>query len=481
MITRRKAIKKIGVLGGAAAIAPSVLGCDDRVRATGGGPPAGGGAGGDGEPSGPPITHVILVCMENRSYDHYFGARSLLEGKPGDGLRADMANPSAAGAPALVHRSTINCVPDPPHSWSASHMQFDLGANDGFYRAYQNAHSGAEPHVLGYQTREELPISWALADGYTTFDRWFASVMGPTWPNRMFWMSGQSSGLTANTFPPSGQFDWPSVFHRAVERGVDWGYYFSDLPALALVKGLSDAPNVRRMQEFFDAARAGTLPPVTYIDPAFGANDDHPPHHPILGQMFLLGIYKALAASPLWSRTMLVVTYDEHGGFFDHVAPPRTEDDRAAQGFDQLGFRVPAMAIGPYVREGVVSSTVHDHTSALKHLETMFGWAPLTKRVTAATDLSDALDADRLAARAPRQAAEVPALMVDESMIDDACFKRKSARTDLELAMDAGLLPRHLDRRPHLRDTLHDLGAELDRLGAGRLVRRRDGRLWTVE
>src|SRR5262245_61760854 len=129
MITRRKAIQKLGVIGGAAAVAPSLLGCDERKPPGGGGGEGGGGeGGGGGGDDGPPITHVVAVCMENRSYDHYFGARSLLEGKPGDRLRADMTNPSATGAPTMVHRSTIDCVPDPPHSWSASHMQFDLGA-----------------------------------------------------------------------------------------------------------------------------------------------------------------------------------------------------------------------------------------------------------------------------------------------------------------------------------------------------------------
>src|SRR5262249_26126421 len=148
-------------------------------------------------------------------------------------------------------------------------------------------------------------------------------------------------------------------------------------------------------------AAAGKLPPVTYIDPMFTANDDHPPHHPLLGQQLIAATYQALATSPHWERCLFVICYDEHGGFFGHVSPPSdAADERAADGFNQLGFRVPTLVIGPYVKQGYVSSVRRDHTSALRHIENVHGLAPLTMRDAAATDLSECLDEARLASGA---------------------------------------------------------------------------------
>jgi phospholipase C len=154
---------------------------------------------------------------------------------------------------------------------------------------------------------------------------------------------------------------------------------------------------MRRFTDFLIEARAGTLPPVVYIDPAFGDNDDHPPTHPIRGQELIATVYNALAQSPQWKNCMLVITYDENGGFFDHVPPPKTVDERAAQGFDQLGFRVPTLVAGPYVKQGHVSSVVYEHCSALRELEVAFDLEPLNDRTRAASDLSDFIDAERLA------------------------------------------------------------------------------------
>ena len=203
-------------------------------------------------------------------------------------------------------------------------------------------------------------------------------------------------------------------------------------------------------------AHTGTLAPVVMVDPGFTMNDDHPPHHPLLGQQFIASIYNALATSPQWESTLLVVTYDEHGGFFDHVAPPKAADQRMAEGFDQLGFRVPTMVIGPYVKQGYVSSTVYDHTSVLKQIENMFHVAPLTMRDAAANDLSDMIDQTRLAAGQASAPVTLPVVDVDPGTLDPVCFGSGSGKpTDLELAFDRGLLPPEFDRRRHSRDTLH--------------------------
>jgi phospholipase C len=319
-----------------------------------------------------------------------------------------------------------------------------------------------------------VPVSWALADAFTTCDRYFCSVMGPTWPNRMFWHSGDSGGLKVNEFPADG-FNWPSIYHRLGDKGIDWRYYYTDLPVLALIDTLDKAGRIWDIPEFLNDAALGRLAPVTYIDPGFALNDDHPPHHPILGQQFIASIYTALANSPQWNNTLLVVTYDEHGGFFDHVSPPKvTGDARAAEGFDQLGFRVPTMIAGPYVKAGHVSSVTYDHCSVLRHIEQHFGLEPCNARTAAASDLSDALDLDALAAGTPRPPAAIPEVVVDESMIGEEC------RTSLDKQHDLFAM---VDRYPHLfrdyeirdrtRETVMLLGEHLARYGAGGVRRGR--------
>lgn len=428
---RRTALKYLGALAGAAVSPRGLTGCgaaDERVAAG--------------------LTTIVIVCMENRSYDHYLGARSLLEGKPGDGLRPEMANPDRAGQMVRVFRAGAACVADPPHGWRSSHEQWGEGRNDGFVKAYQE--EGAPgPEVMGYLTRAELPVTWALADAGTTCDRWFCSVMGPTWPNRMYLHSGQSGGLSSNTLPTgAGGFTWPSIYHRLDEAGVPWAYYYSNIPFVPLWRdiGERDKARIRRVEhDFFDDAEAGTLPNVVFIDPAFYLNDDHPPLPPVLGQQFLAAIYNALAASPQWPNILLVVTYDEHGGFYDHVPPPRSADDRAADGFDQLGFRVPTVIAGPYVKPGFVSSVVYDHTSVLAQIRQMFSLRPLGARDAAASDLSDVIDGERLAARSPLPPVALPLVETSPELLT-GCAGLK-LRSDFDDLADRGYIPPHLDLR----------------------------------
>ena len=399
MMKRRDALKTIGGLGAAAGMARFLPSC---------------GSGDDG-PNG--ITTYVYLMMENRSYDHFFGARSMIEAKPGDGLRTTMTNPDLANQPISpwTPANTQLCAIDPPHGWDASHLQWNNGANDGFVRAHQLEHNNDTTAIepMQYLERRDVPVSWALADQYATADRWFCSVMGPTWPNRFYWHAATSEGKMANTLPTGGSLIEPSIYHRLDAKGIDWAYYFGNIPVVSLYKGL-DTSHIRRfMPDFLVDAAAGKLPPVVYLDPAFNENDDHPPVHPINGQELIATVYTALAQSPQWKNILLVITYDEHGGFFDHVSPPRTVDARAAQGFDQLGFRVPTLVAGPYVKQSYVSSKVYEHCSALRHLELAFDLEPLNQRTMAASDLSDFIDMDRLARGAWAKPIAIP--MVDPS------------------------------------------------------------------
>ncbi|HTL39157.1 MAG TPA: alkaline phosphatase family protein [Kofleriaceae bacterium] len=422
MINRRQAIKRIGGLAGLAAMPKMLSGCGD-----------------DGNDLPPGIHNYVYLMLENRTYDHMFGGRAL-EGLGGDGLTAGMANPDMNGTMIPIFQPTLNemCVADPPHGWDPSHRQFNNGAMDGFVREYQASEPDAPARqVMQYLSREQIPVSWALADHYTTCDRWFASVMGPTLPNRAYWHAATSFGLKVNNevLTSFSAVPVPTIYNRLHDKNVDWAYYSGPLAVASLLGnpgpyqldlGPTDGTgNIRKFSQypdqpedpngqFFKDCKNGTLPTVTYIDPFFGENDDHPPLHPIMAQALIAAVYNAIAQSRYWKHTMIVITYDEHGGFHDHVPPPKTTDDTEAKfgvaGFDQMGFRVPAMVIGPYAKQNYVSSTVYDHTSALKHLTNVFSLEPLNARVEAANDLMDCIDLDRLAADDPAEPIELPTI-----------------------------------------------------------------------
>jgi phospholipase C len=461
---RREALKTIGALAGAAGAARVLPGCGD-----------------DGTSELPPgIHHIVVVMMENRSYDHLLGARKL-GGLPGDGLVETMSNRNMAGLDVPVFPGTYDtlCVEDPPHGWSASRDQFAAGANSGFVTAHEASHgAGTMPAPMQYLTRDLVPASWALADNFASCDRYFCSVMGPTWPNRMYWHSGSSGGIMSNDLPTQG-FNWPSIHHRLDEASVSWKYYHINLPVLAIVDTLDTTGHLFLFEDFIRDATTGNLASVSYVDPAFGFNDDHPSSHPIWGQQFIASIYRALASGPLWKHCMLVVTYDENGGFFDHVAPPTTVDDFTSTGFNQMGFRVPTIVAGPYVKQNYVSSVTMDHCSVLKHMQNHFGLASLNQRVDAANDLSDVIDQVALAAGTPRDPVEIPAIEVDESTLPASC-PGSSARgyggVEHELLRWADEYPerfRGLDRRGKERETAYFIGDFLDSVGGGRIRRGR--------
>jgi phospholipase C len=383
----------------------------------------------EGDPELPPgIDHIVFVMMENRSFDHYFGSLSLDEGREDvDGLVPGLQNVSPQGTHEPYALDGDWCPPDPPHGWGSCHDQFAAGANSGFADEYHQRHGDAVDAglVMGYATRETLPVMYALADHYTLCDHWHCALLGPTWPNRLYAHGAQSQGATGNDLD-GGQFTMRTVWSQLFEAGIDFGYYYSDLPFLALFEEAGEwvDQHIHQIDAFYDACEAGTLPAVSFVEPAFSFNDDHPPHHPLLGQMFLATIHNALASSPQWGRTLLIITYDEHGGFYDHVPPPTTEDDRAAEGFDQLGFRVPALICGPWVKPGFVDHTLYSHSSWIAQVQAQHGLEPLTARNAAANDLSNALDLERSEPLAP---AELPIIAMTEDEVVEACSLDRSA------------------------------------------------------
>ncbi|MBK7540202.1 MAG: hypothetical protein IPI49_33590 [Myxococcales bacterium] len=196
----------------------------------------------------------------------------------------------------------------------------------------------------------------ALADRYTSCDRYFSAVMGPTWPNRMYWHSGQSAGIQTNDLPTQG-FNWPTIHHRLDEAGVSWATYFGNIPVAGFIQDLPGvSERIYNFGTFFDHAKAGTLPSVVYIDPSFYVNDDHPPIHPILGQELIASVYTALATSPQWPECTLVTLTMSTAASSTTSRRPRSSTTSRAAGPISSVSGVPAPTVGPYAAGRYVSS-----------------------------------------------------------------------------------------------------------------------------
>lgn len=365
---------------------------------------------------------VVIVMMENRSFDHVFGSLSLVEGRDDvDGLTPTISNPDLQGNIITASPADLSCIADPPHGWDSCRRQWNNGKNDGFVTEYEAGEGESGPHrVMDYLPRALQPTSYALADEFALCQRWFASVMGPTWPNRYHFLAATSHGVQNNT--TLGKYV-PNLFNRLLDAKVEYGNYYGNIPFGSVLEGVSlSDPEMGRHEDFFARAAAGTLPPVVVIDPIYGRSDDHPPTHPLAGQIFIQSIYEAMRTSPQWSRSMLVVTYDEHGGFHDHVAPPTFDDDDfAAAGFNQLGFRVPGFVVGPFVKNEV-SNVVFDHASIYATVAALHGLDPIGARDAASNTFLDLLDEDRLDRDDPRDGPVLAPVVADEAEIfADAC------------------------------------------------------------
>jgi phospholipase C len=303
--------------------------------------------------------------------------------------------------------------------------------------------------------------------------------MGPTLPNRAYWHAATSFGIGPDDAANSEiltNFSQgvpvPTIYNRLDDKKVDWAYYYGSIAVVSILGnagpyqldlGPTDGTGrIRRFGDyealsgqFFKDAAAGTLPPVTYIDPFFYLNDDHPPIHPINGQLLVSAVYNALASSPQWNNCMLVITYDENGGFFDHVSPPTTTDDTlekfGVDGFQQMGFRVPTIVAGPYAKQNYVSSVVYDHCSPLKHLQNAFGLESLNVRMDAANDLSDCLDMERLMANDPAPPITLPMINIDDWPMDPNACSHSGGFKYLDpiskWADATGLVPKRYDLR----------------------------------
>lgn len=337
------------------------------------------------DPASSGLDHIIVVMMENRSFDHFLGW------VPGaDGKQAGLSYRDNKGVAHPTHHLTVRqgCqFVDPDHSYEGGRVQFAGGRLDGFRKGDN------DDFALGYYTEADLPFYSQLVKQATTHDRWFAPILGPTYPNRFY----SHAAFTDRIENVSRFTALPTIWDSLARAGVPATYFYSDLPFLALW-GEKYLPISQPYASFLARAASGTLPAYSYVDPFFlgedqgGSNDDHPHADIRRGQALLSEIASAVAQSPAYSKTALIVTYDEWGGFYDHVKPPRFPDDHdPGPGFDhtQAGFRVPAFTLSPFARKGAIDSVVSDHTAALKLLEWRYKLPALTKRDAAARNLAE--------------------------------------------------------------------------------------------
>jgi len=355
----------------------------------------------------PRIEHIVVVMMENHSYDCYFG----MLGR-GDGFHLDASGrpvnscPDAQGRRVRAYRSASSCQAhyDVSQSWDVSHRSWNHGRMDGFVRASSRS-------SMAYWTDADLPFYYALARTFPLCDRYFCSTMAQTYPNRRFVIAASALGQVGDPLP--GPTDPPppsgTIFDRLNAHGISWKNYFADLPSAGLFPYLltHNPGKVVQVADFFVDAAAGTLPAYSLVDPESWQGSEENPQDIRTGAFYAWRIIDAVLRSPAWPRTLLVFTYDEHGGYYDHVAPPRAvrpdgirpavaANDTYGDLYSFYGIRVPAVVVSPWAKPNYVSHRVHDHTSILRLVETKWNLPAITYRDANASNLLDCLD---LAAR----------------------------------------------------------------------------------
>jgi phospholipase C len=371
------------------------------------------------------IEHVVIFIQENRSFDHYFGSYRGVRGFSDQSLafqQPDSANlnnpPIGKLQPFHLDTATTNaaCTHDITHAWVPQHQSWNNGAMDGFVNSRLPIDSNDAVLTMGYYNRVDIPYYYGVADAFTICDNYFCSVMGPTDPNRLYTMAasidpeGKNGGPLLQTLGvnrPSfyGHLTYTTMPEQLEARGISWKVYSP--PDAAILNGILSDNVLSYFKNFQDPASplyqnafgpqfptdfvadalSGNLPQVSWVIASI-VDSDHPPAPSLFGESTLFAMLTALTANPAqWAKTAFFVTYDENGGFFDHVAPPTapagtpgeyivpavTDPTVAGSGPIGLGFRVPMLILSPFSRGGFVSSDLFDHTSVLRFLETRFG------------------------------------------------------------------------------------------------------------
>jgi phospholipase C len=395
-----------------------------------------------------PFDHIVVVMMENHSFDNLLGALSRSGQPRAQGLRfngsglALNSNPGPSGRVRSFPFTSTAQGSQVSQDWNATHEQIDGGKMDGFVRSVE------ADQPMGYWTDVQLPFAYSLARTFTLANRWFCSAPCQTYPNRRFLMAGTAYGnISTDTEslkdppPPNG-----TIWDRLHAYGISWRNYFTDLPSTGIINGTIEKypTNLAPISQFFLDCASGSLPSVSLVDPEFGVlgivgsslatipalapiasklettgGDEENPQDMAYGEFWAYKVLNAVLQSPAWPRTLLIYTYDEHGGYYDHVPPPAAiapdsippalGPGDAPGGYDIYGPRVPAVVASPYSKPNATTNVVHDHTSVLATIESKWNLPALTYRDANAKTVKDFLDVEQAAFLEPPKIAEPPA------------------------------------------------------------------------
>jgi phospholipase C len=314
------------------------------------------------------IKHIVIACQENRTFDTYFGFYP----KAGSfGVPAGYSQPDGKGGKVTPHKFHIYDTKDIAHDWQTIHREWNNGKMDGFYTT-------DGPSALGYYERSDLPYYYGLADSFTLCGNYFCYQLGPTLPNRIALWAGTTGGITQNHKLIPGSLDYPTILDLLEDHGISWKFYnlgllgMGSTPEIEFINAMPffkrwyrEKRLHNREEDYFNDLKAGALPQVSFIISA-AFYSEHPPLNIILGEKKMESVINGLIQSPLWTSSALFMTYDEGGGFFDHVQPPQLD----AYG---PGMRVPTFVISPWAKRGYISGQLYEHNSLLKFVERRFG------------------------------------------------------------------------------------------------------------
>jgi len=364
------------------------------------------------EPAEVPFDTVVVLMMENRSFDHMLGWLPGANGRQDGLVYVDEAGISHATWPIAPDFQGCR-YQDPDHTWKGIAIQYADGRCDGFLKTREDRSRPQDLYPVSYYRKQDLPILAALAEGYTTFDNYFCSMQGPTWENRLYQLTGTTQVGMDEVIGhfPRNDAERPctigtAIFDRLREAGVRTAYYYHGEPMTGLFKSKRYDDISLPIERFFEDARRGALPNVVFVDPDYTdaaedagtSNDYHHRGSVLVAEGFVASVYNALKDGPQWGRMVFVLNFDEHGGFFDHVVPPPCQDDTVQTvpgpfpDLKRLGFRVPAIAMGPFAPRKVETAGPYEHCSVLRMIEWRWNLEPMTTRDRTAKNLADALD-----------------------------------------------------------------------------------------
>lgn len=375
-------------------------------------------------PGDAPFDTVVVLMMENRSFDHMLGWLPGARGRQ-KGLRYADENGALHDTWAIAPDFQGCQYQDPDHTWKGIAVQYADGRCDGFLKTRTDRTLPADLYPISYYNKGDLPIMAALAENYTTFDNYFCSMMGPTWENRLYQLTGTTQVGMDEVIDHFPQTDaerpcaiQTTIFDRVRAAGLRTAYYYHGEPMTGLFQNKRYDDIAFTIDRFWEDARRGDLANVVFVDPDYTddaedrgtSNDYHHRGNLLVAEGFLAQVYNALKDSPQWGRMVFILNFDEHGGFYDHVVPPPCEDETVQAGpgpfpnLRRLGFRVPAIAMGPFAPRKIVSAGHYEHCSVLRMIEWRWGLEPLTVRDRTAKNFAEALDF-----KARRDAVSLPA------------------------------------------------------------------------